>query len=114
MPLDTAAARIAYTIFQKDSLLQIISRTREDKSEWGLVDDGAPIIIEYVTPTKYIRGSYWAPGAFKEINDAIKIDKAVDSITKQLDLEKKWDAFTSTLPVGSYLLFGYISIEVFR
>lgn len=114
MPLDTAAARTAYDIFQKDSLLQIISRTREDKPEWGLVDDGAPIIIEYATPTKYTRGSYWAPGAFKEIKDAIKIDQAVDSITKQLNLENKWEMFTSTLPDGTYLLYGFITIEKFH
>jgi len=112
IPLDTASAQIAYTIFKKDSLLQVISRTKQNNPDWGLVDDGTPIVIEYATPTIYMRGSYWAPGVFKKIKDAVIIDQVVENIYHELDLDKKWEEFANTLPIGWYTIDGYISMEV--
>ena len=99
-PIDTATARIIYNLFADNLIFQIPS----DKKikGWEKREDGEEFLIEYSTNTFYAFKEYWSPSVYKEIKDAVIIDKLVKKMNSILNFDKNWNKFIHSLPKGCY------------
>ena len=98
--IDTATARKVYNLFADNLIFQIPDD--KDIKGWDQGFDGEELLMEYSTKTTYSFKRYWTPSAFKELKEAVVIEKSTKDLEVILDMEKSWSAFLSELPEGCY------------
>ena len=102
--LSSDTARIIFDLFTREAIAQI--PTDKEIAGWRYGVDGITYTIETNLSGQYSKKTYWTPSAFKEIKEAVVIDRFFSDIESILQLQAKWSSFSTALPRGNTYRYG--------
>jgi len=106
--LNPDTARMIYKLFSDSKVATI--PTDKDIKGWRPGNDGLTYFIQYKTGSHYTSKSYWSPEGFKDIPEAVVIDRFVTEASTLLNVNKRWNNFLAILPKGKSYHRGGISV----
>lgn len=70
--------------------------------DWVRGFDGEELILEFSTKQVYAFTTYWTPSVQKNVPEADTINSLNQKLEALLNLNKIWNGFFSSLPIGCY------------
>jgi hypothetical protein len=101
-------ARMIYDLFTREGIERI--PTDKDIDGWRYGFDGITYTVETTLDGNYSKKTYWTPSAFKEIKEAVVLDHFFSDVKALLQLQVKWDSFSSSLPRGKAYRYGSMMV----
>jgi hypothetical protein len=106
-PINPATAKEIYKLFKAKLIFQI--PTDGKIKGWSPVSDGEAILVEYSTKEFYSFKEYDTPSMFKNIKEAVTLDKLEKELEAILNMNKSWGTFLNGLPKGCYRVSQYVA-----
>lgn len=97
-------ARMIYNLYALEGMARI--PTDKDIAGWRYGKDGITYTIEALNNSEYSQKTYWTPSAFKNIEEAVRVNRFFSSVDSLLQLKIKWDVFFSELPKDKSYRYG--------
>lgn len=106
--IDSDTAQLIYQLYNDLDISTI--PTYQEIRGWRPGTDGIVYTIDCNNAGRYSSKSYWSPWAFKDLPQAVTVDKFVSEVERLLHFQDKRKHFLTSLPKGKSYRFGALSI----